>query len=151
MPTIISDFFANHPLVRRPRVFTARKHPPPPGRPPLSRHPSPMARHPFPLDRQPTGQIPPSRHPTPRADTPWQTVNRRAVRTPLECILVYIIFKCTQLTTKLNAGRLKENPVLSVRHLVSIIGMIVHKHASKDSLRGYKLLHCSEKIGRSPY
>ena len=53
--------------------------------------PSPPHRHPqtdTPLGRHPLGQTPPWAD-TPLSSACWDTVNKRAVRIPLECILVY--------------------------------------------------------------
>ena len=81
--------------------------------PPGQTHTSPgqthtsLGRHSSPLGRHPPGHIPP-RHTLPWADTPPSrhplADSQQAVRIPLECILLYIIFKYTQLTTKLNAA-----------------------------------------------
>ena len=69
--------------------------PPPPGR-----HPSPWADTPWkdtPLGRQPQGRHPPAQcmleyTPPPPPSACWDTVNKWAVRIPLECILVLFFF-----------------------------------------------------------
>ena len=62
------------------------------GRHPPSRHPSPPGQTPQPpqVDTPSLGRQPPWAN-TPRCSACWDTVNKRAVRIPLECILILSI------------------------------------------------------------
>ena len=88
------------------------------GHTPLGRHPPP-GRHP--PGRQPPGRQPPGRHPPgrqppgrrPLRSVCWDTVNKRAVRIPLECILVLVLLQWTTWTFAEMAG-IKKRPYPSL-------------------------------------